>query len=447
MKSKIKLFRTALCISLLLALLIIGVALAAVVIVDTFDDGTQSLIVYATGQTVHTGYATGTMIGDQRDTRLTYVSGSGDFAIVNINFNNNGKLDFSQTSNFNSKVWMQWDGNDSSMALDYSGLSGADKDLTGGGTNTSFRIRVNGNDNPMRITINVYTDASNWSYKTFDTPGGVSAQFVDMIIPFATFNPGGTGSATFSNVGAIEMYIDGTLTAGSDLNFDLFEATADKEYGDLPNLATGNTPYYSDAIVTAYHIPQGLRLGQKLDAEASPWSSANADGDDNNDAADEDGVTRDPTTKWTPDASVKLLVTVAGCPATLEFCYLNGWIDWNNDGNFAGANEQVLSDNSITNGLNRSRTITVGNGYTTEQPVYARFRICESTGICNTPSASPVTNGEIEDYKWYFGPTAIVLSNLTARSAQSISVWVLAGLAALLVCGLVLVRVLKRRQA
>ena len=75
--------------------------------------------------------------------------------------------------------------------------------------------------------------------------------------------------------------------------------------------------------------------------------------------------------------------------------YLNAWIDFNQDGDWADDGEQIFTDLYLLNGtLHTGLTFTIPdeipNGNT-----YARFRICSQEGLSYTGAAD---DGEVEDY-------------------------------------------------
>jgi hypothetical protein len=116
------------------------------------------------------------------------------------------------------------------------------------------------------------------------------------------------------------------------------------------------------------------------------------------------------TDYWMPGATVNLSVTVNGCSGT---CRLNGWIDWNNDGDFLDTGEQVLSEYGIGDGTGQNVSISIPSDYITGTDVYARFRLCSATGQCNTYYGS-APDGEVEDYFWGYGSTAVGMNSLQA---------------------------------
>ena len=307
------------------------------------------------------------------------------------------------------RVTVQWDGNDNNATvISYTGLSGVD--LTGGATNDGFHVAILGCDHDAKLAFSAYTDSSNWSDMTLNLPAATYSERMDVFFPFTSFTDHGTG-VDWENVGAIVMNLDGTIVAELDFAADFVEVSSVREYGDLPS-------DYGTDVLNANHIPQGLKLGNNVDAETTYNASTAANGDDTNDFDDEDGVLRDMNYFWTPGATVDLLITVEGCSGT---CYLNGWIDWSNNSSF-DSGEQVFTDTTTSNVTNQSRSILIPSTYITGTDVYARFRLCTASGSpptgCNSTTGQ-VNNGEVEDYFWLFGPNAVTLTRLEATSAPS----------------------------
>jgi len=439
MKHNGKYVKIAIGASLALALIIVGVALAAPVAIDTFNDGFQFLIVDQGVPTVEESVA-GTMVGGERDTQVNWLLG-GDLVYVAIDRSNTNRFVFSQGPGVNGNALLQWDGGDGSMALNATGLNSSD--LTDGGQNDCFVLRVLANDSPVAVTLRVYTDGTNWSRHSIDTPGNIlGGSVVDLVIPFTSFAIGGGTGANFTDVGAVEMFVDGSLHEGADVSLDFFEARAVRDYGDLP---VGYP--VSLAENGARHIPQGLRLGARVDTEADEvlLHSTLANHDDTTDAADEDGVVR-PAINWTPGVNGGHLdVTVAGCPVS---CFLNGWINWDTigtslDTDFDDVGEHVFIDRAIVNGTTRlDFNVPVDPSNNTFD---ARFRLCSTIETCDAVTGE-VVDGEVEDYRWSFGPTAISLVSITANSRSYNSTHLLLGIGVLLVIGAAGIFTLAKRR-
>jgi hypothetical protein len=310
---------------------------------------------------------------------------------------------------------VEWDGPDGTAnSIDETGLGGVD--LTGGDpdTNDGFHLVVLACDHATQITITAYTTASDWSDMTLDLPATSNLNRLDVFFKFTSFTNHGSG-VDWEDVGAIVLNVDGTVQSDLDLTIDLGETDSAREYGDLPIT-------YTTSILNANHIPQGLRLGNDCDAELTYNSSTDADGDDTNDFDDEDGV--EPTSlPWSAGSGGGAVnVTREGCADLVGGCHANGWIDWNGDGDFNdtvdGAPEHIVNNQSESTDTTETYTFDTPTSYSLGY-YYARFRICEGSTDCDNPDTTDtdVTNGEVEDYRWYSGPpTAVTLARLDATN-------------------------------
>ncbi len=133
----------------------------------------------------------------------------------------------------------------------------------------------------------------------------------------------------------------------------------------------------------ARHTVGSLFLGTQIDAEADGVESADATGD----GADDDGVNIDGG--FLPGIAKTIQVTASQAGGLLQ-----GWIDWNADGDWTDLGEQIFSNRTLTAGVN---TLTV---YTPPEAVvgntFARFRLSSDSDLSVTGAAS---DGEVEDYQ------------------------------------------------
>lgn len=220
------------------------------------------------------------------------------------------------------------------------------------------------------------------------------------------------------------------------------------DWGDLPDSGsgTGNGNYPtatsdpgSSRMGASHKLTAGLYLGSCVDGEPNGQpntaatldntTSATATNDTNfpnvygtcSGSVDEDGVTKGTGSgsggAWANGAnggSVNVTGTNGAC--------LNGWIDWNNDGDFDDTNEQVIS-NGTTNGASQNYAFTIPSGTITgsTQTFYGRFRLtqgCSVYGYSGTGSPSATgaaANGEVEDYQFSNSPTAAALVAFNGR--------------------------------
>lgn len=141
----------------------------------------------------------------------------------------------------------------------------------------------------------------------------------------------------------------------------------------------------------AYHTVDPLfRLGSEaIDFEADGRPNADATGDDTSGINDERGVTFTTPLVVGGAASVDVVATLPG--------FLDAWIDFNGDGDWDDADEQIFDATPLTNGINslgyNIPSSAVPTGQT--EPTFARFRLSSTGGL--TP-AGPAPDGEVEDY-------------------------------------------------
>jgi hypothetical protein len=414
---KIKRSLTVFGLVLLVSLLAVGLAQAAAVVLDTFDDGPQSFTVDF-GAPNGSGVAAGSMLNSERDVAVQWISG--DLVQLRIDQGappGSNRLAFSQADSTTGSATITYDGADGNPTV----LSqfAAPVDFTGGGTNDGIHMEVPFDDNLIDVVFTVYSSLTDFSSFRLDLPGGITAanSHVDFFIPFSQFAVEGGAGASFNGVTAIQIFVDGTVAAGADLSVEFIELDSFREFGDAP-ASYGNPS----------HIPQGLRFGINADSEAAATPTADATGDDQvagTAVDDEDGVRPTPGFLWRPGAvgggnGGSLDFIINGCFTT---CYVNGWIDWNNNGSFE-VGERAVTDVPTTNSsFNNWQTLrfnipagaVVANG-----TFLARFRIYPaSQGGAASPTTVDVFNGEVEDYRWSFGPTAVTLTEFTARPSQA----------------------------
>jgi hypothetical protein len=418
--------------------------LAATVTIDTFDQGYQNLNANWENTVVSgtADVATADILGGERDVVVTWDSGD-NYVRVAIDSGpppGSNRLGFSEDTVTLGEASIIWDGNDDDAdGLDNEGLGG--EDLTDNGTNDGVQLLVYSCDAGFDLRVTVYT-GTNSSVYTLTLSQAIAPPGESRFMPFSDFEVlSGTG-AVFTSAGAVVFDIL-PAKADVDLTLDLFESTANRDFGDLP--ATYNTTLTSDG---PRHVVGDLYLGSVIDREADGFPSDNADGDDDNNYDDEDGVVRTPGVNWEPGTvgegkGGSVDVTVTGCSGT---CYLNAWIDWDDDDEFTDTGDQILDDRSVSNGDSQTITFNIPAGAdVTDVSLYTRFRLCDAQNTCDSPTGE-VTNGEVEDYQWYFSPTAVTLTRLDAISVPSRSpVGAVAAMLAVLTGSVAIGGVLMRR--
>jgi hypothetical protein len=151
------------------------------------------------------------------------------------------------------------------------------------------------------------------------------------------------------------------------------------DFGDAPK------PYKTTmAEVGAHHQAIGPQMGVLRDAENDGTHSnlANADG------MDEDGVVFGTLRVGQTDAIV--IVNLRNAPNGAR---LDGWIDFNRDGNWGGSEEQVFLSHPVIEGDNILRFAIPS--YSVSNTTFARFRVSTLGGLSVGGYAA---DGEIEDY-------------------------------------------------
>ena len=187
---------------------------------------------------------------------------------------------------------------------------------------------------------------------------------------------------------------------------DDFEDVVDgnTDYGDAPSAYVSGRQNLSTAL--------GLGRGLVADHDASSQANADASGDDSDGSGgapvnydDEDGVSLNGASlsgaSVFPGQQSELNVTTYGSG------YLNGWIDWNRDGDFSDAGERVINNQQVTNNGESSSGANSSN-FITDTPVtvavpatasagqtFARFKF---TRNANPAIGASNDDGEVEDY-------------------------------------------------
>ncbi len=213
----------------------------------------------------------------------------------------------------------------------------------------------------------------------FDTPnGGV------------TNEPNGmSGGAWFRNGGATPASLY-ALTSADTATPPVYGGTTASFLLESDNADVGDAPI---SYGNPTHTLGGIRMGASVDADAALLNNATATGDDADNIDDEDGVTLTPLL---PTGEITIVPVSIQNAAGL----LNVWFDWNADGDFNDAGEQMITNQAVAVGtvnLNIAVPVTAIIG-----PTFARYRVCtNNTALdnCSTPT-NTVQSGEVEDYQF-----------------------------------------------
>jgi uncharacterized repeat protein (TIGR01451 family) len=247
---------------------------------------------------------------------------------------------------------------------DYDGLAMVTVD----GTDHYFSMPAKADGSGLRITDGATsTIGTSQRYHVPFTAAATSAEI--------TYTNWGHFFFFDGNRATSELIIDDMRFCPADPLVDRSDSPADGSAAPV-----GGTTSYGEAT---HMVVSGVQLGGTI----TPDTSAVAGADD----ASDDGVTF-PT--LTQGFSADIPVTVA--QASANDGYLQGWIDWNGNGDFADPGEQIALDvQSATAGTS---VITVNVNVPSNATVndtYARFRWSTTSGLDSTTAAS---DGEVEDY-------------------------------------------------
>ena len=223
---------------------------------------------------------------------------------------------------------IDWDGDDDDpRSFDTTSPNGYD--LTDGGTNDGIQLLVYETDGQFVLKVEVYTGTT-VATSTVQLVSAVPPPGQSYFIPFTDFNG---AQSVLTGVGAIRFVISPTAS-NVDLTLDLFEATAETDWGDLPESPLGYpTSLASNGPRHVYSGTPAIWLGPVIDLEADGFPlSPSAVGDDNNNFDDEDGIERvrveDGGAAWDDGGDTgHISATITGGSGDLY-----GWFDWNNDG-------------------------------------------------------------------------------------------------------------------
>ncbi len=156
------------------------------------------------------------------------------------------------------------------------------------------------------------------------------------------------------------------------------------DFGDAPD------PTYPTLLASngaRHELTSGLWLGATVDAEADGQPDAAATGDDLAGVPDdEDGVVF--TSPLAPGGTASVTVSSSGAGL------LDAWVDFNADGDWTDAGEQVFSSQALAAGAN-ALGFPVPAGSAAGVNTVARFRLSSAGG--SAPSGAAV-DGEVEDH-------------------------------------------------
>ncbi len=290
--------------------------------------------------------------------------------------------------------------------------------------NTAVELSTDNGGSGDHYTNTVFDDEVS---NVIGTTGNNTAPFT------GTYNPEGTlatldGKTSFGTW-QLRIYDDASLDTGTLNSWSLTlcgaPTTPAADYSDL-----------ASAYGVAWHTGTGAwRLGSGWTADSS--FAAGHDDINYGDASD-DGVARDANASWN-DGRGEVDVTVTGTAG--QYACLNAWLDYSDGTVVAGtpdapngafdANEHVVVNQALGPGTTQV-TWPLASGVIDANALYnMRFRLVPAPtptdpGSCSgviLAAAAPAggadltdaaAGGEVEDYTFSAGPTAILLASMTA---------------------------------
>jgi uncharacterized repeat protein (TIGR01451 family) len=212
------------------------------------------------------------------------------------------------------------------------------------------------------------------------------------------------GSATAANAGNYDVVV--ANGSGSVTSTVAVLTVVLCDYGDAPDPAF---PTLRASNGAAHRIVPGIYLGGAIDTETDGQPNAGASGDDDNGTDDDEGVQF-------------LTPLLAGQSATVQVvastnAFLNAWLDFDRNGSWSGAGEQIFTNAPLVGGTN-SLAFGVPAAASTGTS-YARFRFDTTGGLS---FSGPAADGEVEDYAVALLPVAdLVVTQAAAPDPVAIN--------------------------
>jgi hypothetical protein len=208
------------------------------------------------------------------------------------------------------------------------------------------------------------------------------------------------GPGTFTIRQVLPPGFEQTFPPGGQhvVSFDGASLTDNFDFGFLPSRDFGDAPDSFGTLLASdgasHGIVAGLSLGSLVDREANGLPTAIASGDDLSGLIDdEDGVVL--ASPLAPGSLGSVSVAVTNTTASPAF--LQGFLDFNADGDFSDPGEQFVTDLLVSPAAGLQSlavSVPVPAGATIGNAI-ARFRLSQSSGVGPTGFAQ---SGEVEDH-------------------------------------------------
>ncbi len=164
------------------------------------------------------------------------------------------------------------------------------------------------------------------------------------------------------------------------------------DFGDAPdNIQPGlSYPTLLSSNGARHNVVSNIRLGALIDSEMDGQPDLASTGDDLALSDDEDGVFIEKMYVGKP-VNIQVAASISG--------FLNAWMDFNKDGDWADAGEQIYNDQPLSWGVN-ALFFTIPSS-ALQGITYMRFRFNTTGGLS---WSGPAVNGEVEDYRVHTCP-------------------------------------------
>jgi len=206
-----------------------------------------------------------------------------------------------------------------------------------------------------------------------------------------------------NNAGAYQVRV--TNSAGLVTSSSASLTVLEMDFGDAPD---PSFPVLLANNGARHRIAPGVRLGSLLDFEPDGQPGAAATGDNLNGQADEDGVSFLTPVRVGQSASVSVVASTNGV--------LSAWLDFNRNGSWAEAGEQIFTNVVLVAGANALQFVVPASAVSGNS--YARFRFSTVGGLSFVGEAA---NGEVEDYAVAVGAVAeLSLGNVGPAGALTV---------------------------
>jgi large repetitive protein len=202
---------------------------------------------------------------------------------------------------------------------------------------------------------------------------------------FRISSTGGLAPTGFAAGGEVEDYVT-TLLPNPNSGGNTNAGVGHIDWGDAP----AAYPVLAADYGASHRINDGLCLGASVDAETNGQPHLNALGDDLN-VDDEDGVAFGALVR-----STNIIVLSTAQVNVTGQGYLNAWIDFNGDGDWDDAGEQIATSEFMTFGGNPNAVTFRVPASAVPGTTFARFRFGVDAAVPPTGGAG---EGEVEDYK------------------------------------------------